>query len=147
MLDVGGNVLVMGIGDSQRRIVGMGLGIVPIQSFVAPPDYIAILQDIQTSRVKVHQFSYVEANVVGKNQNSDQSPRGRASTYDAQGRGKDRGKCFAQAIDKYLILGDGAQSHAGTPTNNDSRIKVGTLRCAKASLTNRRYFSWRRNLS
>ena len=81
MLDIWGDMLVVRVGGGQSGVVGMSLGIVPIQPFVAFPYYIAVLQNLQIPRVKVYQFGYIEAEAIGENQNPNQPVAQRPVRY------------------------------------------------------------------
>ncbi|PKO20552.1 MAG: hypothetical protein CVU38_19485 [Chloroflexi bacterium HGW-Chloroflexi-1] len=58
VLDIWGNMLVVGIGAREGQIIGVGLRIIPVQLLAIQPDLVPIVQDLTGG--EIYQFRYTQ---------------------------------------------------------------------------------------
>lgn len=59
---------MMWMSSQQCRIIGMRLGIIPIQLFAATPDLVAVTGKLRGSQIKAYNFQHPQTQVITKKQ-------------------------------------------------------------------------------
>jgi len=103
MLYVRGNVLMVGMRGGQRGVIGVRLGIIPVELLATAPDLIAVSCDSPMSSSKSQSFGYAEDDVIGKKELTLQYTNAHPTADENQRGLADRRKVLRNGVDKVLI--------------------------------------------
>jgi len=109
-------MLVMRLRVGQRRIVWMGLGIIPVQFVTAAPSFVAIARKNQWPSVKCQAFSDDQPMLSRKGDLARYSGYTCATANYYQSRMGNRRELLAQGIDELFVITQGLEwVHVGPP--------------------------------
>jgi len=101
MLDIGRHMFVMGMSTGQSRIIGMRLGIIPVQSVRASADLIRVV--LKDRRSKVDDLKNPQHNPPTELQFTLQFSHGRTSRLEHKGRPLDGRELVRKGVNEVAV--------------------------------------------